>query len=213
MNFFPFFSSTGQRSCQEIMWEDSELTRFVSFHSFSPSPSSCSLSVSHTHTNTYARSLPHKQGKPTSLRSANRMHKKAMKEDIRINILICMYYTIYFSVLPHHPHSIVAFCSLHQTVSASQFLHHSVYFCLTHPLSNSVTSPYVSRLSLHLPLLFCQMPMIHIRSVYTSCCSSFSSHLHTCTSFSWFFLLFQSLMSSSSSSSPTVFLPPPVPLR
>lgn len=97
MNFFPFFSSTGQRSCQEIMWEDSELTRFVSFHSFSPSPSSCSLSVSHTHTNTYARSLPHKQGKPTSLRSANRMHEKAMKEDIRINILICMYYTLFTS--------------------------------------------------------------------------------------------------------------------
>lgn len=210
MNFFPFFSSTGQRSCQEIMWEDSELTRFVSFHSFSPSPSSCSLSVSHTHTNTYARSLPHKQGKPTSLRSANRMHEKAMKEDIRINILICMYYTLFTSrSFPIIPTQLWLF-ALSISVSASQFLHHSVYFCLTHPLSNSVTSPYVSRLSLHLPLLFCQMPMIHIRSVYTSCCSSFSSHLHTCTSFSWFFLLFQSLMSSSS---PTVFLPPPVPLR
>lgn len=66
------------------------------------------------------------------------------------------------------------FSSLHRT--PSRFLHHSAYFCLPHPLSNSVTSPYVSHLNPplsppSLPLLPCQMPMIHVRSVYTSCCS------------------------------------------
>lgn len=37
------------------------------------------------------------------------------------------------------------FSSLHRT--PSRFLHHSAYFCLPHPLSNSVTSPYVSHLN------------------------------------------------------------------
>lgn len=86
--------------------------------------------------------------------------------------MIYMYYTLFATFcLLISPALLAAFCSLYQTLSASHFLHHSVYFCLTHPLSNSVTSPYVSHLS-PLPLPSCQMPMIHIRSVYISCCSS-----------------------------------------
>lgn len=78
------------------------------------------------------------------------MDKRA---DLHVLHFICL------SFSAHHP-CLTCFCSLHQTDSASHFLHHSVYFCLTHPLSNSVTSPYVSHLSPHplLPLLFCQMP-------------------------------------------------------
>lgn len=167
------------------------MTRFVSFHS---------PSCSHTHRNKHGQ-------RSRSPLQANQINKKALKKDIRINMLIYMYYTLFapLYLLPH----LLAFCLL----SASHFLHHSVYFCLTHPLSNSVTSPYVSHLRPHplLPLLCCQMPMIHIRSVYTSCCSSLSSHPHTLTSSSRFLPLSSSPYFSFFSNSFSI--PPPVPLR
>lgn len=109
------------------------------------------------------------------------------------------------------------FVLFHQTLSnfSSRFLHHPAYFCLAHPLANSVTSPYVSHLSPPALLLSCQMPVIHSWSVCTSCCSSLSSHPHTLTSSSLFLPLIQLGSSPSlprsfallNSSSPTVFPP------
>lgn len=129
-----------------------------------------------------------------------------------------MYYTLFLFLSPLIiPALLSAFCFLRQTLSAPHFLHHSAYFCLTHPLSNSVTSPYVSHLS---PPHSCQMPMIHIRSVYTSCCSSLSSHPDTLTSPSRFPRLFRLCFSLSPLFlySPHFFFfshcfPPLVPLR
>lgn len=190
------------------MWEGSKLTRFVSFHSLPPS-----LLLNHTHTST-----------EITLTSFNKINgKKSTRKDTGLNMVIYMHYTLFSLSLLVIPAFLAAF--LHQTRSASNFLHHSDDFCLTLPLSNSVTSPYVSHLTLHLPLRSCQMPMIHIRSVYASCCSSLSSHPHTLTSSSRPLPLFQLLLQSfspsllflplpsSSSSSPTVILPPSVPLR
>lgn len=127
-------------------------------------------------------------------------------------MLIYLYYTLFasFSLLIIPAYSLLFLPSIKS--SASHFLHHSVYFCLTHPLSNSVTSPYVSHLSPPPPLLCCQMPMIHIGSVYTSCCSSPSSHPHILTSSSHTPptpLSFPLLISSSSSF--TVFFLPLLP--
>lgn len=116
----------------------------------------------------------------------------------------------------HHSSSYLQlFVPFRQTLSALHFLHHSAHFCLAHPLANSVTSPYVSHLSPPALLPSCQMPVIHIWSVCTSCCSSLSSHPHTLTSSSLFLPLIQLCSSPSlprsfalsNSSSPTVFPP------
>lgn len=78
------------------------------------------------------------------------------------------------------------------------------HLCLRHPLP---TSPYVSHLRLHtyLPFLSCQMPMIHIHSFNTSCCSSVSFHSHTSLIFTVSPSLSNVLFPSSLNTSPNIY--------
>lgn len=108
------------------------------------------------------------------------------------------------------------FSSLHRT--PSRFLHHSAYFCLPHPLSNSVTSPYVSHLNpppLSPPSLSSPARCLWFtfEVFIPPAVPSLSSHPHTLTSSSRFSpslsLTFLCSPLIASPSSPTVFPPSP----
>ena len=170
-----------------------------------------------------ALSLPHaerhsgrRSPSPSPSWSKRNKIRKATEKDGRINMLIYMNYL--FS-----PLWFTCCCFLPSIIHLLVFLHHSAYFCLPHPLSNSVTSPYVSHLNPPLPPPLsspARCLWFTFEVFIPPAVPSLSSHPHTLTSSSRFspsLSLSLSLSSALPSSLllllPLFFLPPPVPLR
>ena len=80
----------------------------------------------------------------------------------------------------------------------------STFVLLTHSLTLSPL--LMSHISVPIPFSLSSPArcLIHIQSVYTSCCSSLSSHAPTLTSSSWFLPLFQLCSSLSLSLIPSL---------
>lgn len=167
-----------------------------------------------------ALSLPHaerhsgrRSPSPSPRWSKRNKMRKATERDGRINMLIYMNYLfsrLWFTCccfLPSIVHLLVFSIILPTFVS------------LTH--SPTLSPLLMSRISIPPPplppSLPCQMPMIHVRSVYTSCCSlAFLPPSHSyliLTVFSVSLSLSSALPSSLLLLPPLFFLPPPAPLR